>query len=61
MVEEKKLKYWKVVLKGTYLSLMGSPAEGRHLWDNWKEQDKAEKLRKKQLAQQAKRHSAQKD
>ena len=59
MVEEKKLKYWKVVLKGTYLSLMGSP-EARKLMQEYGEQVRTEKLRKKLLARQEKRRTVQK-
>ena len=50
MAEDKKLTFWKVVLKGMYLSLMGSP-EARKLLKEYGEQVKAEKLRKKKLAQ----------
>ena len=59
MVEEKKLTHLQAVLKETYLSLMGS-AEAKRFWKEWKEQEKAEKLRKKLLARQEKRRTAQK-
>lgn len=56
MAEEKKLKYWKVISKGTYLSLMGSP-EAKKLIQKYGEQVRAEKLHKKKLAQQEKQHT----
>ena len=46
MVEQKKLKYWEVVLKETYLSLMGSP-EAAKLMREYGKQSKLEKLEKK--------------
>ena len=56
MAEEKKLKYWKVISKGTYPSLMGSP-EAKKLIQKYGEQVRAEKLHKKKLAQQEKQHT----
>ncbi len=46
MAEGRKIKYWEVVLKGTYLSLMGSP-EASKLMREYGEQKKLEKLEKK--------------
>lgn len=46
MTENKKLKYWKVVMKGTYLSLMGSP-EAAKLMREYGKQRQLEKLEKK--------------
>ena len=56
MAEDKKLTHLQAVLKETYLSLMGSP-EAKRFWLEWKEQEKAEKLRKKQLRKMAKQQT----